>query len=465
MTANMIGLALILIGVFLLIGKWIRTVTPALQRIFLPSSIIGGLVALLLGPEIAGRLEIPGTADLAGLFPEAVVSVWRALPGLLINVIFASLFIGKTIPGLREVWLTAGPQVAFGQMIAWGQYTFGILLAVVVLAPLFDLPPMAGALIEIGFQGGHGTAAGLDETFARVGFQQATDLALGLATVGIVSGLIIGVALINWGARAGHSRILHRPDEIPEQELKGIIDKSQRQPAGYQITTSASIDILSLTVSVIGLAILIGWILLEGLVLLEALTWGRLWNTAFMSYVPLFPMAMLGGLITQRMFARFGADDVIDRGLVVHVQGWSLDVLIVAALASLSLTVIGENLIPFALLALVGICWNVLAFLLLARRMLPDYWFERGMVDLGQSMGVTPTGLLLLRIADPHDESPALKAFGYKQLMFEPIVGGGLFTALSVPLIFELGPYPVLGLASVLMLGWLAAGVLYFGRQ
>lgn len=465
MTANMIGLALILIGVFLLIGKWIRTVTPALQRIFLPSSIIGGLLALVLGPEMVGRLDFPGTQGLAGLFPEAVVSVWRALPGVLINVIFASLFIGRTIPGLREVWRTAGPQVAFGQMIAWGQYTFGILLAVVVLAPLFDLPPMAGALIEIGFQGGHGTAAGLDETFAQVGFHQATDLALGLATVGIVSGLLIGIALINWGARAGHSRILHRPEAIPDQELKGIIDKSQRQPAGYQITTSASIDVLSLTVSVIGLAILIGWILLEGLVLLEALTWGRLWNTAFMSYVPLFPMAMLGGLITQRLFARFGADDVIDRGLVVHVQGWSLDFLIVAALASLSLTVIGENLIPFALLALVGICWNVLAFLLLARRMLPDYWFERGMVDLGQSMGVTPTGLLLLRIADPHDESPALKAFGYKQLLFEPIVGGGLFTALSVPLIFEFGPYPVLALASVLMLGWLAAGVLYFGRQ
>ncbi len=41
----------------------------------------------------------------------------------------------------------------------------------------------------------------------------------------------------------------------------------------------------------------------------------------------------------------------------------------------------------------------------------------------------------------------------------------GLITALSVPLIFGLGPYPVLALASVLMLGWLAAGVLYFGRQ
>jgi len=465
MTADMIGLALILIGVFLLIGKWLRTVTPVLQRIFLPSSIIGGLIALVLGPEVIGRLDISGTGNLAGVYPEPVVSVWRALPGVLINVIFASLFIGKTIPGLREIWLTAGPQVAFGQMIAWGQYSFGILLAVVVLAPLFDLPPMAGALIEIGFQGGHGTAAGLEETFTRVGFHQATDLALGLATIGIVSGLIIGIALINWGARAGHSRILDRPDDIPEQELRGIIEKSRRQPAGYQITTSASIDVLSLTVSVIGLAILIGWILLEGLILLETFTWGRLWDTAFMTYVPLFPMAMLGGLITQRLFSRFGLEDVIDRDLVVHVQGWSLDFLIVAALASLSLTVIGENLIPFALLALVGISWNVLAFLILARRMLPDYWFERGVVDLVQSMGVTPTGLLLLRFADPYDRSPALKAFGYKQLMFEPIVGGGLFTALSVPLIFELGPYPVLALATVLMLGWLAAGLLYFGRQ
>jgi glutamate:Na+ symporter, ESS family len=48
--------------------------------------------------------------------------------------------------------------------------------------------PIAGALIEIGFEGGHGTAAGLAGTFETFGFAEGADLALGLATVGLVAG-------------------------------------------------------------------------------------------------------------------------------------------------------------------------------------------------------------------------------------------------------------------------------------
>lgn len=38
-----------------------------------------------------------------------------------------------------------------------------------------------GGLIEIGFEGGHGTAAGMADTFADLGFEEGADLALGLA--------------------------------------------------------------------------------------------------------------------------------------------------------------------------------------------------------------------------------------------------------------------------------------------
>lgn len=80
-------------------------------------------------------------------------------------------------------------------------------------------------------------------------------------------------------------------------------------------------------------------------------------------------------------------------------------------------------------------------------------------------MGVTVTGLLLMRMADPKNESGALESFGYKQLMFEPIVGGGLFTAAALPLIAEFGALAVLIFAALLTVGWLAFGLLYFGRM
>lgn len=460
MTAQHAGFALIVLGLLLLAGKFLRLSAPPLQRLFMPSSVIAGVLGLLLGPEVLGRMS-SGFHGASGLFPAYVIDVWTALPGLLINVIFAGLFLGKKIPGIRDVWMVAGPQVAFGQTIAWGQYVVGIALALLVLTPMLGAPPMVGALIEIGFQGGHGTAAGLKDTFEKVGFEEATDLALGLATVGVVSGLLFGVWAIQWGTRRGYSNTLDRPSEANPQDLLGVADPSDREVAGWLTTRSSSIDVLTLSAAFLGVAILMGQVLLEGLILIESSAFG----SEFMTYVPLFPLAMIGGLILQLILSRFDRFQLLDRGMVVRIQNLALDLLIVSAVATLSLTVLGENLVVFLLLAVAGVAWNVFVFVKLARRMIPEYWFERGIGDTGQSFGMTATGLLLIRMADPDHKSPAMEAFGYKQLLFEPVVGGGLFTAISVPLIFEFGPVPVLGLAFSLMLGFMLLGLLYFGRS
>jgi len=145
-----------------------------------------------------------------GIFPQEMLDVWRTLPGLFINIIFATLFLGKKIPGIREMWLIAGPQVAYGQTIAWGQYVFGILVIIVVLSPVFGIDPMAGALLEISFEGGHGTAAGMAATFEELGFAEAGDLALGLATVGILFGVVMGILILNYGVRTGKTEVLQR---------------------------------------------------------------------------------------------------------------------------------------------------------------------------------------------------------------------------------------------------------------
>lgn len=76
---------------------------------------------------------------------------------------------------------------------------------------------------------------------------------------------------------------------------------------------------------------------------------------------------------------------------------------------------------------------------------------------------MTVTGLLLMRIADPPNRSGGLEAFGYKQLLFEPVVGGGLFTAASVPLIAQLGAMPVLIGTAVLLVFWVVLGLRLFG--
>ncbi|KGX92403.1 sodium:glutamate symporter [Pontibacillus halophilus JSM 076056 = DSM 19796] len=468
MSPEEIGFALLYIGVFLIIGKLIRVKVALFQNLFLPASIIGGFIALLLGPQVLGKLVTPFVSEghflTNGIMTDAITQVWAALPGLMINVVFASLFLGASMPGLKDIWKYGGPQLAFGWAIGWGQYVIGLVVVLFILGPLFDIPVMAGALIEVAFEGGHGTAAGMASTFEELGFSEAFDLAIGLATVGVLSGVIFGIILINWAVRNNKTEVIKDIEGFSELRKRGIMDYQNREPAGKMTLRPESIEPLSFHLAIIMIAILIGWGILQGLIGLESITIANWTGSSFMQYIPLFPIAMFGGIILQSFFNRNDKYNLVDRRMINRIQGLALDVLIISAIATVSLEVIGDYLVPFLVLAVAGISWNLFGFIYLASRIIPNYWFERGIGDFGQSMGVTATGLLLMRIVDPDNESPAFEAFGYKQLVYEPFLGGGLVTALSVPFIAGAGPW--IGLILALSMTALGAlfGIFYFGK-
>ncbi|MDN6680188.1 MAG: sodium:glutamate symporter, partial [Yaniella sp.] len=397
-----------------------------------------------------------------GIFSAGVLEVWGELPGLLISVVFAALFLGTRLPSPKSAVKLLGPQLSLGVTFAAGQYVIGIALAVAILVPLFNVSPMFGALIEIGFEGGHGTAAGMAPVMTELGFEEGGDLALAMATVGILSGVIIGVIAVNWAARRGHSETLDVSANKDPEIARGIY--SREQPSGGLLTVrTESLDTLTLHIGIIAVAVLIGQVLLSGLQAVEQWLWAD--SIEIFSYVPLFPLAMLGGVIIQLVADQTGLGNMIDRGTMERIQGLALDTLIIAALATLSLDAIANNIGPFVILAVAGVLWNVFVLFFLAPRYIQSFWFERGIADFGQSMGVTATGLLLLRMADPHQKSPAYEAFGYKQLVFEPFFGGGLVTAASIPLIVQLGPYPLLIIMIVLLIASLLSGLFYFGKR
>lgn len=466
MSPETVALAILLLGVIALVGKIIRVRSKSAQRLFLPVSVIGGFLALILGPEVLGRLAdlvgISGLED-GGLFGSDVLDVWGNLPDLLISVVFATLFLGKTIPSPKKAVRLLGPQLSLGVTFAAGQYVVGILLTVVLLAPLFGVSPMFGALIEMGFEGGHGTAAGMSSVMDDLGFTGGGDLALATATVGIVSGIVIGVIAVNWAARKGHAQFLDAASGTSASTRTGVYKQDER-PSGATLTVRPeSIEALTLHVGIVAVAILIGQGLLSGLQAIEQALWAD--KVEILAYVPLFPLAMLGGVVVQVVADKTGLARFIDKGTLERVQGTSLDLLIISALGGLSLEAIAENIGAFAILVIFGIAWNVLVFFVLAPRYIRRYWFERGIGDFGQSMGVTATGLLLMRMADPESKSPAYEAFGYKQLVLEPFFGGGLVTAMAVPVIAQFGPYPLLTGMVLLLAISVVTGLFYFGRR
>lgn len=456
--------AFIILGLLLLIGRFLKQKVDIFDQLHLPESILAGGVALLLGKEGLGNI-FPADTFLGnrGVFPDNVATVWSQAPSVFINLVFATLFLGETIPSPKEVWRKIAPQVAFAQILAWGQYVVGLSITLLILTPIFNINPIAGALIEMGFEGGHGTAAGMAEVLEYFGFQEGGELALGLATVGLISGVVTGTILINWGRRKGYltSETKHRLSSVQKVENLSDFESEQLQRDYHSLSKNLLIDPLSINLGFVAIAVTIGWLILEALQELETLTWAKL-EIEIMNYVPLFPMALIGGLIVQLTMKRLGLDGLILRPLQKNIAGVALDVVIFSAIASISLTVLSTNFIPFLILSITGITWNIFAFLFFAPRLLPTYWFERGIGDMGQSMGVTATGLLLLQMVDPDNRTGALESFAYKQLLFEPIVGGGFFTAAAPIFIFQLGAIPVLILTTSLLLFWIIFGWINF---
>ena len=92
-----------LICFFLWLGLQIRRIK--IFRIFsLPAAVSGGFIGLIF-LQLCKLNE-----DVYNLILYDWVVGWSALPSILINIVFASLFLGKKLPTAKEAWRDGGPR-------------------------------------------------------------------------------------------------------------------------------------------------------------------------------------------------------------------------------------------------------------------------------------------------------------------------------------------------------------------
>jgi len=149
--------------------------------------------------------------------------VWRQLPGLLVIAMSASLLLGERLPPLKTIWSILGPHVIMAGLMSAGQFAIGGFLVWLLLEPMFGIDSKAGALIEMSFAGGHGTLAGLSPILQQYGVGDLLDVGLGLATIGVVSGIVVGTTLVSYRFDRGRSRSCGQIQPHPTRTSTSII--------------------------------------------------------------------------------------------------------------------------------------------------------------------------------------------------------------------------------------------------
>ena len=440
----------VLLGLGRAIGQRLQ-----LKRVGIPEALVAGLIGLALAPS--GPLP---------LLPAPVMQLWADLPLALLTLVFATLLLAKPLPKLAGLWQPVSAQVLLSLTLAFGQFLVAGLAVLFLLQPWLGVSPLMACLIEVAYEGGHGSAAAMGPSYASLGFPSGEALGLALATVGLLTSTLVGGVLVVVGRSRGWTSSWPAPAAQAANDGAGSDPSAPAGAVATPIAPAGPLQTLAawaVNLALAGVAVLVGVGLLALLRSLAERTGGGF--ALVIDALPVFPLALVGSILVRLVLERLHLDGWVSAPIQGQTGTLSADLLITAATAGLDLALLRQDWLPLTVLSLAGLLWNLAVILLLAPRILPKDWFERAVIEFGQATGVAASGLLLLRMADPNDHSEALQAFSIKQLLLQPLLAGGVITVVAPLLITSWGLPAWTAVCFGLVLVWASLGLALASRR
>lgn len=431
---NIIFNDICIMAALLVIGQILRAKVKIFQKLLIPAALIAGFLALILGPQGFSVLKFS--------------SGFGTYAGILITVIFAATPIGDK-PNKEAMSGTVIGGMFFNITgIAVLQYAIGMLVTMYGLKYFFnDLPNEFGLMMATGFYGGHGTAVAVGKALEDLGIANMTDFGNTCATIGIVGGIVFGMAIINWGARKGYTHYVNDPQELPSELRTGLIPPEKQKSAGKITISAICLDPMSFHIGLVLLAS-VGGILIS--------KYFKIF-TAKMGYgvaIPEFCTALLCGFVINAFINKTKVHEYVDRSMISRVQGVATDFLMVSGIGSLNLSVVLNYAVPLLVVCGIGFIITFWWFIYVGGKSSREDWFERNMMCWGHATGVAATGVLLQRVVDPDLRSRGIEDSGIADLFNRPLIIG---LQVLPPIIMSL--FPIKGGHIVT---WVSLGIVLF---
>lgn len=428
------------VSILLAIGYFLRMKVKLFQRLFLPASIIGGLVGLLLGPQ------------LLGLYSPVYITYTESVPqwaNVLLAVTFACSFLGES---MEKITKQAVASALVGGVVHQAQAVLGMIVAFFFRAAI---PIGFGLLPLYSLYGGIGWSVPVATIFQDEGYwMDAVPVAITIATIGVVGGIVFGIILVNIGIRKG--LLVHTTatlDDLPEEFRTGYVPIGKRTPIGYAVSKSSSADPLTIQLAFVGVVVACALYLRNFLISIDPF-----WNNLPLLSTSLFCSGVFGFIIGRIPLLQ----QFIDRDSMERISNVSLEYLITSAVATTSVEAFVTYIFPIAVICVVTIAATTWLTFFFSKRWNLQDWFASAVAQYGAYMGLLSTGLLLAKVVDPDHETVAAETvaasctLGYSYAL--PYL-------LIMPMLVIADPKLVFIISVALLAAFLIAGELFFRKK
>lgn len=427
------------VSTLLFLAFLLRQKVTFFQKYYIPTSLIAGILGLLLGPQVLGQVSP------VSLSFSDTISQWT---NFLFAFIFTTSFLGTSSNKFgRDVLSTTCVTGA----VFMAQVLFGLAIAFVLSMAMSNVPYAMGLLPVSGFYGGHGSAGIMGGCFATEGWEEATGIAMTYATIGMFAAVIGGMWIINWGAKKGYTRRKMSGDYLEPKDITGIMPKEERKPMAVGISNSSVIDPMAFQMMLVGTIIAFSHILREAIIKVFP----------FWSRIPLYTMCLIVGAVIGIFLSKTKYNQYIDRGSMKRISGVALEYVIAVNVATIKLSVLATYLVPILLTSIVICVITAVMCIILSHKWYGDNWFEVAMGAYGQCTGSLATGLLLIKVLDPNGDTLAAESVSGSSTLGsffqQPYNTIGPMLVLSSPAIVTFG-------TAGFLAAFLVVGAVLFGR-
>ena len=164
------------------------------------------------------------------------------------------------------------------------------------------------------------------------------------ATFGIVAAVIIGLIIIKWGTKKGHTSFLANYDDLPHELQTGLLPGDKRESMGESSCSSISIDPLTFNLIIVAVIALGGYCISKTV-------------SHFMRgfELPVFSCAFVVGIFIKKIFDKTRTSDYVCPQTIGHISGAFTDFLVAFGIASIKISVVIEYIIPLLILLVSGL--------------------------------------------------------------------------------------------------------------